>query len=54
MQEAKRTIDEVPIWVSKILLNDREWPLYKSDIEITLKCTASDYLPEYSIRNTQK
>lgn len=52
MHETKRTIDEVPVWLSKILLNEREWPLYKSDTESPLKCTANDYFPEYSLKNT--
>lgn len=47
MQGITNTIDEVPLWLSKILLNQREWPLHKSDPLDNFKCTASDYLPEY-------
>ncbi len=47
MRETQRSIDDIPSWMSKILLNRRKWPLYKTNINTDLKSMASDYLPEY-------
>lgn len=49
MDEIRTSIDTVPSWLSKILISDRHWPLYKSNLNDDLKCTAIDYLPEYFI-----